>query len=167
MKKELLDKAKKIKLVILDVDGVLTDGHMVYGNDGNCLKFFDVKDGLGIYFLIESGITVVILTAKSSKIVAHRAKDLRIQDVYEGLPKERELPRVFKKYKVKPEQVCFIGDDVIDIGCAKQVGFSVAVRDAVAELKKVADYTTPQAGGKGAVRHVAELILNAQKKWQF
>jgi len=161
------EKARRIRLLLLDVDGVLTEGSMVYTGEGNAIKLFNVKDGLGINLLITSGIPVVILTAQISTIVRKRAADLDIPDVFHGLPKENALPDILKKYDVTPEHICYIGDDVIDIATARQVGFSVAVADAVDDLKNIVDYITPQAGGKGAVRHIIELIMKEQGSWKF
>jgi 3-deoxy-D-manno-octulosonate 8-phosphate phosphatase (KDO 8-P phosphatase) len=163
----LKKKAQRIKLVVLDVDGVLSEGSMVYTEQGNSIKIFNVKDGLGVALLIKAGIPAVILSAMPSPIVRARAKDLHIKDVYFGLPKIEIFPRILKKYKFSADEVCFIGDDVIDIDVVSEVGFSVAVADAVNELKKAADYVTPQKGGRGAVRHIIELIMKSQGLWQF
>lgn len=162
IREDIVEKAKKIKLLILDVDGVLTEGSIIYDNKGRELRIFNVKDGLGVFLLTQRGFPVVILTAKDSKIVKRRAKDMGINDVFSGYPKEEVLDKIIKKYKVGLEEVAFIGDDLIDIEVAKRVGFSIAVNDAVEDLKRIVDFITENKGGKGAVREVVEIILQAK-----
>ena len=160
-------KAKKIRLLILDVDGVLTDGKLIYSGEGGEAKSFNVKDGLGIKLLIEGGIKVVIISGRKSKAVEYRAKDLGIHKVYQGIKdKVAAFDEILKKNKIKPEEVGFIGDDLPDIPLLCRVGFAIGVSDGVAEVKKVVDYVTTHPGGKGAVREVCELILKSQKKWK-
>ncbi|MCM8800962.1 MAG: HAD-IIIA family hydrolase [Candidatus Omnitrophica bacterium] len=164
---ELRDKVKKIKLLLLDVDGVLTDGRIIYDSHGRDMKFFDVHDGLGVYLLRKLGVKTILITAKDSKAIRPRARDMQVEEVFANVfPKTKILDKILKKYKVLPEQICFVGDDLVDLGLMKKVGFSVAVFNACQEIKQVASYITLKEGGRGAVREVAELILKAQDKWQ-
>lgn len=164
MKKVPLNLFKKVKLLILDVDGVLTKGEIIYGDDGQELKSFDVKDGLGVVLLGKVGIPSIILTAKDTKIVHRRGADMKVLEVIGGiLPKEKMLPVIEDKYKVKRDNICFIGDDWIDIGMIERVGLGVAVGDAPDIVKKSARYITKRNGGYGAVREVVDLIIKAQK----
>ncbi|HCX33915.1 MAG TPA: hypothetical protein DHV08_10395 [Rhodocyclaceae bacterium] len=168
MTNDIIERAKKVKVLILDIDGVLTDGRIIYGIYGEELKFFDVQDGLGIMLLKRAGIPSVIITAKKSRIVKMRSKDLRIDKTYQGYPtKSIPFANALKRFKVKPEEACFIGDDIIDIPVLTRAGFSVAVPNAVEEVKKVAHYITAKTGGRGAVREVCDLILKAQDKWDL
>ncbi len=166
MTDDILERARKVKVLILDIDGVLTDGRIIYGIYGEELKFFDVQDGLGIVLLRRAGIPSVIITAKKSRIVKMRSKDLRVDRTYQGYPtKLAPFNKTLKYFKVKPEEVCFMGDDVIDIPVLKRAGFAIAVPNAVHEVRAIAHYTTAKTGGRGAVREVCDLILKAQEKW--
>ena len=161
------EKAKKIRLLLLDVDGVLTDGRIVYDSQGRDSKFFDVRDGLGVYLLSKAGIPTVLVTAKGSRTIAPRAKDMRVDKVYADVfPKSAVLEKLLKKYKVTRDEICFVGDDLVDLAIMKRVGFPVAVFNAAPEIKQVASYSTLRAGGRGAVREVVELILKAQGRWR-
>lgn len=155
---------RNVKLLILDVDGVLTKGEIIYDDKGREFKIFNVKDGLGIFLLGKAGIKTVLLTAKNSPVVQRRARDMRVEEVIGGiLPKESVLPKISSKYKVKPENICFVGDDLIDIGFMKRIGIAVTVSDAPRIVKKTASYITAKRGGEGAVREVVDLIFKAQK----
>lgn len=155
---------KKIKLLVLDVDGVLTRGEIIYDDRGRELKIFNVKDGLGIFILKKMGINTLLLTAKNSPVLKKRAKDMRVAEVIGGiLPKESMLGKIKSKYKVKENEICFIGDDILDLGLIKKVGVGVAVKDATDLVKKSSRYITSQKGGEGAVREVIDLILKAKK----
>ena len=166
IKQELIDKAKKIKLLLLDVDGVLTDGRIVYDSHGRDMKFFDVHDGLGVYILKKAGIPTILITAKGSRAIRPRARDMEVETVYENIsPKTKVLDKILKKYNVSSEEVCFVGDDLVDLCLMQSVGFPIAVLNAAAEIKQVADYITEREGGRGAVREVAELILKSQGRW--
>ena len=160
------DALKKIKCVAMDVDGVLTDGRIIIDSKGVETKNFDVQDGFGIVFLKKCGIKTAILSARKSGVIAHRAKDLKIDKVYVGVfPKLSAYERMLKEFKVLDEEVCFIGDDLADLGVMYRCGVSVAVANAVSEVKQIADYVTVRQGGRGAVREVVELILQAQGHW--
>ena len=166
VKKNIKEKLKGIKLLILDVDGVMTDGRIIMDNEGKEIKNFDVRDGHGIKILQRYGIKVAILTGRKSKVVEYRAKDLEINDVYQGAFNKKEvLGRILKKHKLSVSAVAFLGDDIVDIPVLKSVGFSAAVADATAMVKKSVDYVTGHKGGQGAVREICEMILQAQGKW--
>ncbi len=161
------DKIKKIKVLALDVDGVLTDGKIVLDSRGEETKNFDVKDGFALVLLKHAGFKTAIITARASKVVSLRAKDLNMDKVYQdAFPKMGAYQALLRHFKVKDENVCFVGDDLPDIQVLKRVGFSVAVSNAVPEVKKAADYVTKNKGGNGAVREIIELILKTQGKWQ-
>jgi len=163
---DIHEKAKKIKLLLLDVDGVMTDGRIIRTSGGDEIKNFDVNDGLGIILLKRTHVKCVILTAKASKVVMIRAKELKIDKVYQDFHYKGEaLEEILKKFKVSHEEVCFIGDDVIDIPVLKKVGLAVAPPNAMDEVKGVVHLMTDKRGGHGAVREVCELILKSQDTW--
>lgn len=167
VKEELRAKAKKVKLLLLDVDGVLTDGRIIYDSGGNDIKFFDVHDGLGVYALAKAGIKTILVTAKGSKAIRPRASDMGVAEVFENVsPKTICLDKILGKYKVSLSQICFVGDDLVDLCLMKRAGFAVAVFNARPEVKQAASYITLREGGRGAVREVAELILKSQGKWE-
>lgn len=164
---ELKARFKKIKLLLLDVDGVLTDGRIIYDSRGRDSKFFDVHDGLGVFVLDKSGIQTILITAKSSKTISPRAKDMRVAEVFADIfPKTTVLDKILKKYKVSSDEICFMGDDLVDLSLMHKVGLPVAVANASWEIKEASLYITNRSGGRGAVREVAELILKSQGKWK-
>lgn len=164
---ELARRIEKVRFVILDIDGVLTDGRIVYDNRGNELKFFDVQDGFGVALLKRVGIETVIMTAKKSNVVARRAKDFNVKGLYQNCFDKLETFRgMLEKFNIRPDEVCFMGDDVIDIPVLKRVGFAVSVPNGVDEAKEAAHYITKKPGGRGAVREVCDLIIKTQGKWQ-
>ena len=166
MESQIADKIRKIKLLILDVDGVLTDGRIIYDSKGRDSKFFDVHDGLGVYLLRRSGIKTILITAKGSKTIKPRARDMRVEEYYEDVfPKTKVLDKILNKHNVSKEEICFIGDDLVDLSIMKAVGFPVAVANASQDIKAAAGYVTQKSGGRGAVRETAELILKTQGKW--
>lgn len=167
IKLNLRDKARVVKILLLDVDGVLTDGRIIYDSRGRDSKFFDVHDGLGVYLLKKCGIQTILITAKGSRAIKPRARDMRVAEVFADIsPKTLALDKIIKKYKVQADEVCFVGDDLVDLCMMKRVGFPVAVFNAAAEIKRAAAYITIRLGGRGAVREVAELILKSQGKWE-
>jgi 3-deoxy-D-manno-octulosonate 8-phosphate phosphatase (KDO 8-P phosphatase) len=166
MKKNIKEKLKGIKLLVLDVDGVMTDGRIIMDSEGREMKNFNVRDGHGIKILQRYGIKVAILTGRQSKVVEYRAKDLEIDDVYQKVFNKKEIfQTILKKHKLSADAVAFMGDDIVDIPVLKSVGFSAAVADAIDVVKKSVDYITQNRGGHGAVREVCEMILKAQGKW--
>jgi YrbI family 3-deoxy-D-manno-octulosonate 8-phosphate phosphatase len=163
----LEEMASKIRLLILDVDGVMTEGRIALNEQGEEIKSFHVRDGLGLKLLIEAGIDVVIISGRESRALEHRAKKLGIHEIYQGIMDKAPLfEKLIRQKKLRTEQVCSIGDDLPVIPLFFQSGLSIAVADAAAEVKEAAHYITKSNGGKGAVREECELILKAQKKWQ-
>ena len=166
MKKEIQEKLKGVKMLILDVDGVMTDGRIIMDDEGHQLKNFNVRDGHGLKIIQRYGIKIAILTGRKSEVVNHRAHDLEIKEVYQGaLNKKEVFQKILLKHNLEASAVAFMGDDIIDIPVLRQVGFSAAVADAVDVVKKNVDYVTKHKGGHGAVRELCEMILQAQGKW--
>ncbi|MFH1411326.1 MAG: HAD hydrolase family protein [Candidatus Omnitrophota bacterium] len=164
--KDVIERAKKIKALVMDVDGILTDGRIIYGTYGDEIKNFDVNDGLGIMLAKRAGLKCIILTAKASRTVRKRAKELRIDKVYENFHyKIHALTKIMNKFKLKSDEICFMGDDVIDIPVLKRVGLAVTVPNAMDEVKTYAHYMTKKSGGRGAVREVCDFIIKAQGLW--
>lgn len=160
-----LEKAKQIKLVICDVDGVLSDGKVYFSNQGDEFKNFNIKDGLGIKLLQRSGIQVAIITGRHSAIVAHRAKELGIDIVYQGHSDKRAaFNEIIQQLAIQPSEVAHIGDDLPDLPLMQLSGLGVCVADAYHFVQQHADWITTLKGGEGAVRELADLILYAQKK---
>ena len=160
MRESIKSKCKKIKLVLTDVDGVLTDGGRYYSEKGEIVKRFHVRDGMGINILLRNGIKTAIVTKENSKIVKKWAKEMNISKTYSGIKnKEKELEKICKFYKILPDEVAFIGDDVNDIELMKKVGFSVTPSDGILQAKKIANYICKSSGGNGALREMIDLIL--------
>lgn len=164
---KIKERAQKVKLLILDVDGVLTDGRIIYGDAGDELKCFDVQDGFGIYLLSRVKIPTVIITAKKSPVVKRRAKDSHVAKVYQNaLDKWKVYDKVRRKFRVVDEEVCFIGDDLLDLPILVRAGLAVSVPNAVEEIRTRSHYITQKEGGRGAVREVVDLILKSQAKYE-
>lgn len=164
---DALTRAQKIKMIILDVDGVLTDGSIAVGDNGELFKTFNVRDGLGITLAQKVGIKTAIITGRESKMLAYRAKELKINAFYQN--KKNKVPaykELLSEYQLMPEEVAYIGDDLFDLAVMQSVGFPATVSDATEEAKDVAIMISDFAGGKGAVRQIIEFILKAQNKWQ-
>lgn len=160
------NKAAKIRLLLLDVDGVLTDGGIIIDSRGVEAKRFDVRDGQGIALLIHYGIKVAFITGRSSSIVRRRAKELGVTFVYQGVKNKLEIyDRIRRKTGLKDEQIAYVGDDVMDLPVIRKVGLAIAVRDSWPGLKSRVDYVARCGGGRGAVREVSELVLRAQGLW--
>ncbi len=167
MNATLKTKLKKIRLLVMDADGVLTDGKIVVDARGKELKFFDVQDGFGLVLLRQAGVKTAILSARSSPALTARAEDLKIDKIcQDAYPKITAYEGLVRDLNCTDDQVCFMGDDLPDLPVLKRVGVAVAVPNAVREVKKAAQYITAQRGGAGAVREVVELILSAQGKWK-
>ena len=161
----LLDKAAKIRLIIFDVDGVLTDGRLYFGNDGDELKAFNCRDGHGIKMLQNNGIDVAVISGRRSKAVETRMMDLKVRHVHLGAEnKLRVFEDLCEGLGVDTTQVAYLGDDVIDLPVMRRVGLAIAVQDADAFVKEHAHWTTPTPGGRGAARDACELILSAHGK---
>lgn len=166
-KKQLVAAAKNIRLLILDVDGVLTDGRIILDNDGNEFKAFHVRDGHGIRMLIKAGITVAIITGRHSKVVERRAQELGITEVFQKCyRKTSAYEQLLEKFSLTDGEVAYVGDDIVDIAIMKRAGLPVAVADATDETRAVAAFVTKNPGGRGAVREVCELILKANGRWK-
>jgi len=158
--KNIKEKAEKIRWFVMDVDGVLTDGGIIYDSNGNELKKFCVKDGIGITLLHSAGIKTAILTSRVSKMVQKRAEELGITEVIQGAKDKLKLYEAMKKkYSISDEEILYIGDDLVDLPVLRKAGFPVCVKDSPDELKEICVYITRNSGGKGAVRETAELLL--------
>lgn len=163
----ILDKAKKIKLVIFDVDGVLTDGSLFVTESGEEIKAFNSRDGHGLKMLQNSGVIVAIITGRTSNIVTHRMNELGIDRVYQGVRnKYPAFVELLEKLSITPAQTAYVGDDVVDLPVMSHVGLAIAVQDAHDFVKKHAHWQTPTCGGKGAARDVCEFIMDAQGNLQ-
>jgi 3-deoxy-D-manno-octulosonate 8-phosphate phosphatase (KDO 8-P phosphatase) len=164
---DITKKAKNIKLLILDVDGVMTDGKVVYSDSGEELKFFDSRDGHGIKMLMRTGVQVAIITGRLSKAVEHRAANLGIAIVYQkALNKIEAYEEILAQNSLADQDICAVGDDLPDAPLLRRSGLAVAVPGAVDEVRMLAHYTTRHAGGDGAVREVCDMIMKAQGTWQ-
>ena len=160
-------KAAKVRLLVLDVDGVMTDGRIIMDHEGREIKAFDVRDGHGIKLLRQAGIQVAMLTGRNSPVVQKRADDLGVLWVRQGVHnKVAAYEEIAGKVGIKDEEACFVGDDLVDITLLKRVGVPIAVADGVQETKDAALYVTQCPGGRGAVREVCELLLRAQGRWE-
>ena len=156
-----------IKLIVLDVDGTMTDGKLYIDNMGNEMKAFDVKDGLAISQAVKQGIKFAIITGKTSKIVERRGKELGIQEIIQGSwDKVGDLEKILEKYGFTFDETAYMGDDLIDLKPMKLGGISACPNDAVDEIKEISDYVASKNGGCGAVREFVELILKEQNLWQ-
>jgi len=169
-KQDVAKRAKKIKLVLMDVDGVLTDGHMYHvpGPDGRLVEFkgFHALDGIGLRLLRVFGIQTGVITGRKSPATEDRARSLCMQYIFMGfLAKIPPYEKILAQSGVKPEEVAYIGDDWTDIPVMARIGLACAPANAVAEVKKKAHYVSRQKGGSGAVREICELILKSQGRW--
>jgi 3-deoxy-D-manno-octulosonate 8-phosphate phosphatase (KDO 8-P phosphatase) len=162
----LVQRCARIEMLVLDVDGVLTDGRIIYTDAGEEMKAFHVRDGSGLKLWTSQGKKAGIITGRRSSIVERRAKELGITAVIQGADdKKAALDEMLKSLGLTPDQVCAIGDDIVDLAVLRACGLAVAVADACVEAKDDADYVTQARGGRGAVREVIELILRAQGIW--
>lgn len=162
---DLLEKAKKVKCLICDVDGVLTDGSLYLDNHGNELKAFQVQDGMGLKLLMAGGIEVAVITTSQNAVIDHRMKQLGIEHYFKGqVDKCDAFNQLKARLNLNNEDFAYIGDDLPDLAIIQQVGFGVAVANAVNEVKEFAAWQTEHSGGRGAVRELCDLILKAQQK---
>ncbi|MDF2952965.1 MAG: 3-deoxy-D-manno-octulosonate 8-phosphate phosphatase KdsC [Thermodesulfobacterium sp.] len=163
----VLKKASKIKFLLLDVDGVLTDGRIIIDSQGNEIKNFNVLDGMGIKLLQKIGVEVGILSSRFSLVVKHRSKELGINVLIQGkLEKLNSYEKLLKEKNLKDEDVAYMGDDWVDLPILKRVGLAIGVPNAWYPINKYVDYVTKHPGGLGAVREVCDLILKAKGKWE-
>ncbi len=166
MDKDIQDRIKNIKILVMDVDGVMTDGRIILGTGNSELKFFDARDGVGIKYLQRVGIDVAIITGRESEVVKMRAEELGINLIYQNAKMKIEAYQDLKKKTgFEDKQIAYIGDDLPDIPVMKKVGFAVAVANCSDETKEAAHYVTKNQGGKGAIREVTDLIIKLQQKW--
>jgi len=166
LNKKIIAKAKRIKLLILDVDGVLTDGSIILDSNGNELKSFHVRDGHGIKMLERAGIKTAIITGRKSRVVELRARELGISEVHQRVFKKSEVyEELLNKYKLNDENVAFMGDDIVDQEIIKRVGLSAAPADAEEDVKSIVDFVTTRRGGRGAVREFIDIILKSTGLW--
>ncbi len=166
MPSKLDDRCRKIELILSDVDGVLTDGSLVFDNQGIETKTFHIRDGLGIRLWQRAGFRFGILTARTSQIVRMRAAELDIEIVRQGF--ENKLPaaqQIIEQCGLQLEQACYIGDDLTDLPVMRRVGLGVAVADAASEVRANAHWVTSTHGGRGAVRETVEMVLKAKNRW--
>jgi 3-deoxy-D-manno-octulosonate 8-phosphate phosphatase (KDO 8-P phosphatase) len=163
---EVRTRVERVKILVLDVDGVMTDGRLIYHDDGTESKAFDVRDGHGIKMLKQAGIETALISGRSSPLVEKRAADLGISEVVQGVRnKVPHLETILSAKKLKFDEAAFVGDDVVDLTIMNRVGFAVVVADGSEYLFDTAHYVTLAPGGRGAVREVAELILGVQGSW--
>lgn len=166
--RETMDKKiKGIKLLLLDVDGVMTDGRIVIDDEGIETKFFHVRDGHGIKLLQRAGIKAGIITGRNSNVVKYRASELGIEIVYQGIKNKIDAYlEILEAQGLDDNEVAYVGDDIVDLPVIKRAGFSVAVADASDDILPHVDYVTERKGGSGAVREVTDLILKRSGMWQ-
>ena len=159
---EIREKAKKIRMIILDVDGVLTDGSIILDNNGNEFKRFNVRDGHGVRMLKKAGIKGAIITGRSSEVVLRRAEELGIEEVHQGVfDKVSVFDDILSKYNFREDEIAFMGDDIVDIGILRRVGLSAVPSDAEEGVKRWASFISTKKGGRGAVRELVNLILSS------
>jgi 3-deoxy-D-manno-octulosonate 8-phosphate phosphatase (KDO 8-P phosphatase) len=160
---EQIEKIKQLKLLILDVDGVLTDGRLFFDQQGNEYKCFHARDGHGLKLLKQTGVEIAVISGRSSATVALRMKNLGIEHVYQGHENKRmAFQEILQNLQLSPNQVAHVGDDLLDLPIMTQVGFAIAVQDANFAVKQYAEWCTQTLGGQGAVREVCDLIMQVQ-----
>jgi len=161
---DLKKKCNKIKVILTDIDGVLTDGSMYYSEKGEVLKKFNTRDGMAVELLRNNNIPVIFITKEKSKIVLSRAKKLKIKDTFIGIEKkELLLEKICKKHNVEKNNLAYIGDDINDLNIMKQVGFAASPNNAISIIKKNSDYICKSKGGEGVLREVTDLILSQKR----
>lgn len=164
---EVLERARRVTTLVLDVDGVLTDGRIIYDEWGDELKCFDVQDGAGLVLWRRAGLRSAMITARHGRVITRRARELRVdflaQRALEKLPVYEKL---LSRWRLAPEHVCAIGDDLMELPLLRRVGLAVAVPNAVDEVKAVSHYVTQRPGGRGAVREVVDLVLKASGRFE-
>ena len=164
MNKKILKKLKKIRLLISDVDGVLTDGGMYYSEKGEILKKFNTRDGMGVEILLHSKVKTILLTRENSNIVKKRGAKIKAAATYIGIfNKESQLKKICKKFHVSPTEIAYIGDDLNDLEIMKLVGFAATPLDGIKDLRKIVDYVCKNSGGHGAFREIADLVILSRR----
>lgn len=162
-RKKIEERANRIKLLVLDVDGVLTDGRIIMDDDGRETKNFDVKDGHGLRKIMAEGVEVALITGRKSRVVDLRAEELGITEIHQAVADKDALLKSIKVRKgLSADDICAVGDDIPDLAMFSHAGIVVAVADAVPEVLASADYVTEKCGGRGAVREICDLILQAR-----
>jgi len=162
----VVEKARKVQVILFDVDGILTDGSIILGNDNIELKAFNAQDGLGITLAKRAGIKVGIITGRYSNLVKKRANELDLDIVSQGhFDKRIPLKEIVEKNGLKYQNIAYIGDDILDIPILKLAGFSATANNGVPEVKEVVDFVSKKNGGQGAVREIIEFILKCQNRW--
>jgi len=160
LNQELIKKCKKIKIILTDVDCVLTDGGMYYTEKGDVMKKFHTRDGMGVTLLKKNNLPTIIITKEKTKFVKMWAKKMKIEKLYDGIQnKEVLLDEILKKFRVKKDEIAYIGDDVNDVNLLKLVGLSATPSDGIKEIRKLSNYICKSKGGEGAFRELADLIL--------
>ena len=160
-------KARMIRLLILDVDGVLTDGRIVIDDRGRESKSFDVKDGHGLRLIMRADVKIVLLSGRESEATRRQAGELGIEEVYQNIHRKMDVyKKILEEHGLDDRDVGYVGDDVIDLPLLKRAGFSAAVADASEEIKPFVDYVAMKEGGRGAVREIIEFILKSQGRWE-
>ena len=163
---DALQRGARITLLLLDVDGVLTDGRIIYDEFGDELKCFDVQDGTGLSLWRRAGLKSAIITSRKSKLVARRAKELRVDFLAQRAVVKLDLfQRLLRRFRLSPEQVCVMGDDLMELPLMRRAGLAIAVANAVDEVKAASHYVTQCSGGRGAVRETIELLLKTKGLW--
>ncbi len=163
---DVIQRASRVSVLLLDVDGVLTDGRIIYAEYGDELKCFDVQDGAGLVFWNRVGLKSAIITARKSRLLKRRAKELRVDFLAQGcLLKLPTYEALLKRFRVSDEQVCAIGDDLMELPILRRAGLAIAVPNAVEEVRRISHYITQRPGGRGAVREVVDLVLKAKGVW--
>ena len=159
------EKLKRIRMVLMDVDGVMTGGEIIYASSGEELKVFNIHDGMGMAMARMAGLKTGIITGRRSEMVRRRAEELKVDAVVQGqIDKLAAYEKIKTRFNLADADIAFIGDDLVDLCILKRVGFSAAVADARQAVKNASDYVTAAAGGRGAVREVVDLILESQDK---
>jgi 3-deoxy-D-manno-octulosonate 8-phosphate phosphatase (KDO 8-P phosphatase) len=164
---EQIKKINQVKLLILDVDGVLTDGRLFFDNEGNEYKCFHARDGLGLKLLKQTGVKIAVISGRNSAVVAQRMENLGIEIVYQGQDDKRlAFYEIITSLKLNADQVAYAGDDLLDLPIITQVGFAISVQDANFAIKKYTHWTTQTFGGQGAVREICDLIMQIQGNYE-
>lgn len=159
----MLNKCRKIKLLLSDVDGVLTDGGMYYSRTGESLKKFNTRDGMAVKLLRNIGIPVIFITQEQSVISRKRINKVKATAIYSGITKKEDvLPKILKKFNIRKDEVAYIGDDINDLAIMKKVGFRTAPSDCEESIYNISDYVCTKNGGEGAFREVADLIISSK-----